>query len=258
MTDLPSAWLASRQLSGVKKSAAEGQMLRLRGYLTNRALGNGIERCLYELNPALPCVSRFVEAHHATDIRSLIKALDAVARTADSSTDLVDRDVAAYIAEKWEGGIRRLTAITKAGSDDAQRRCAVLRLFADLQKSQNAGPLPGLSAWLASYLMPVADGFHNRLQRQALITKLENLAPQGDLIAIDKLFRGREMRDLDARAYNNAVAEYAAMEHVIEAHKTGARARAELAIRIAAKHAVSVGYSLLTLSLLGVSAAAVL
>lgn len=258
LTDLPGAWLVSRQLSGVKKSAAEGQMLRLRGYLANQALGNGIERCLYELNPALPCVSRFVEGDHATDIRSLIKALDAVSRTADSSTNLVDRHVAAFIAEKWENGIRRLTAITKAGSDDAQRRFAILRLFADLQKSQDSGPVPGLSAWLASYLMPVAEGFHNRLQRQSLITKLENLAPQGDLAAIDKLFRGRQTRELDARAYNQAVADYAAMEHVIEAHKTGTRARAEMAVRIAAKYAVSVGYSLLTLSLLGVSAAAVL
>ena len=258
LTDLPGAWLVSRQLSGVKKSAAEGQILRLRGYLANQALGNGMERCLYELNPALPCVSRFVEGDHATDIRSLIKALDAVSRTADSSTNLVDRHVAAYIAEKWENGVRRLSAITKAGSDDAQRRCAILHLFADLQKSQDSGPLPGLSAWLASYLMPVAEGFHNRLQRQALTTKLENLAPQGDLVAIDKLFRGRQTHALDARAYKQAVTDYAVMEHVIEAYKTGTRARAELAVRIAAKYAVSVGYSLLTLSLLGVSAAAVL
>ena len=69
----------------MKKTAALGLLLRLRlrGHVANGSPGFGIERCLYELNPSLPCMSPLVARLHANGVHTLLLALNRVATAAD-------------------------------------------------------------------------------------------------------------------------------------------------------------------------------
>ncbi|MBI1243362.1 MAG: hypothetical protein GC202_00005, partial [Alphaproteobacteria bacterium] len=54
---LPGAWAHFHRMAGGKNGPPNGFVERLSKWIDDPAPGNGIERCLYELNPNLPCFS---------------------------------------------------------------------------------------------------------------------------------------------------------------------------------------------------------
>lgn len=256
--DLATDSIQSRGLSGVKKTAALGLLLRLRGHVANGSPGFGIERCLYELNPSLPCMSPLVARLHANGVHTLLLALNRVATAADESVELLDAHVAAFIAEKWENGQRRLSAVASAGSDEMGRRLAVLRLLAALQSDVRSGPLVGLTGWFAKRLDSLVSTYRNRNRRSELMRRLEQITAGGDLQAMAKLFRSYQGHDLDERAYHRAVAEYAALERGVLRLKAEQDGIPFATSRLTSRIVASAGYSLLMVSVVGAVIAAAL
>ncbi|MDP6885104.1 MAG: ABC transporter permease subunit, partial [Rhodospirillales bacterium] len=72
-------------------------------------IGYGIERCLYELNPGLPCQSPHLNHDYVTRIRDLLPALDETANRVSEKTLPIDRHIAAFIAEIVRSGIQAVS-----------------------------------------------------------------------------------------------------------------------------------------------------
>ena len=246
--DLPGAWITARRLSGIKKTAAQGQLLRLRAHVNNGTYGYGLERCLYELNPALPCLSPAIATHYVTNLKAMLFALDREAATADQSDELFDRHIAAFIAERWDGAQRRLAAYVKAGSDAMAQRQAMLRLFADLQKSNDVGPLRGIAGWIGKCLEPTVNGFRNPAKRRRFGREFERLAGGGNLAALVTLFRSLRSREADEKDFQAAAAMYSALEREVEAFKTQSKSLDGAAAQVSRRITVDAGYSVLALA----------
>ena len=256
--DLPGAWISARRLSGIKNTAAQGQMLRLRAHVNNPAYGYGLERCLYELNPALPCLSPTIAHYHVTDLQAMLLALDREAAAADQSKELFDRHIAAFIADRWDGAQRRLASYMKAGLDVMAQRQAMLRLFAELQQSREIGPLCGFAGWLTKCLEPVVNGFRNPAKRRQFGREFARLAGGGNLAALDRLFRSLQSREADETDFQAAAAMYAALEREVEAFKTLSKSLGGSAAKASRRIAIDVGYSVLALAFGAVIVAMVL
>jgi hypothetical protein len=143
--------------------------------------GGGLERCLYGMNPALPCQSPLIKDYCVTGLRDLISALERAAKHMGSDANPVDRHVAAFISDRSkEMGTALARAYEGKEAKSAQRFAPVL-ILAMLQKRRNGVPLPALAAWARDRLQPTVDALHRRSRREAITAVMDNAVKAGDL-----------------------------------------------------------------------------
>ncbi|MDP6804692.1 MAG: serine/threonine-protein kinase [Rhodospirillales bacterium] len=102
LRDIPAWWFAAQRNLRLGPGPVERSFALQRENLQNPDIGFGIERCLYELNPGLPCQSELVIQDFVADIEDLLPALNDAANRVDGKTNPGDRHIAAFIAARME------------------------------------------------------------------------------------------------------------------------------------------------------------
>lgn len=155
-------------------------------YLRMQAMGFGIERILYELNPELPCQSPLLADENVLSIEGVMMALDRMGIKKNKKFEYLDRHVAAFIATKLdiskEVKLPELHAFPALAQNP---QLIVLSLLAQAQRRAGRQKLRGLSCWACLRVLPLLDNFHSRSIRKSLRKELRNVAKSGDL---DKIF----------------------------------------------------------------------
>ena len=172
----------------------------MHAHLKQRGLGQGIERCLYEMNPELPCLGECVGAACVLDLATLLRALEANARVADFETSPIDIHVAAFVmARLFEAG----ASIAELSLDSIQKDKPLfeLSLLAAAQKTAGAGPSPLLARWLTHRVAPRLGRLHNRRLRRRLAAAIDKRQQTGDLDAVLQLVADKRMWDDDVRGF---------------------------------------------------------
>lgn len=182
---------------------------QLQQFVENGAPGFGLERCLYELNTATPCISPLIVEAGAVDLGGLLKALNEAVVKAGGNVEVLDRHVAAFVAARSTYAAKEIPKLAVEGADPAERRLAVLGLFAAIQDVSNCGPLPELAAWMDGRMSPVHDLFNNRGRRERLKSEAKTAASLGDMIAMFRVLGSAEARAEDLRGLKTAQREYA-------------------------------------------------
>jgi hypothetical protein len=193
-------------LSGAFKPYKELQQL-----LRHAGPGYGVERCLYELNPHLPCQSQAVESCYVESIRDLLPTLeDVVARTGGLPA-VFDRHFAAFIASHSKRNLDRdFQALEEARGDAVLAKLGMVKLFALLQAEHGPPSLPRLTAWLAADLEGAVERFASRTIRAEVRRRLDAAAPQGDLGALYNALYDSVLVARDQRGRRAAVHEFLA------------------------------------------------
>jgi hypothetical protein len=177
---------------------------RLQNYIKIKSIGFGLERCLYDLNPTLPCQSSLLTHQFVIDINQLLYFLN------DNSSRLVqsepvDRHIAAFLASKLELAQEIKLKIMKQMKDDrAKGQLVKLALLAFAQRKSNSGKLSGLANWTAGKLKSVVDSLHSRKLRKDMTSEMKSLADQGNLEAIMQLVCSSEYFQRDADGFAEA------------------------------------------------------
>ena len=115
---LPGLWFAAQTTSKPGFGPLDRMFAQLRACLQAPGPGYGLERCLYETNPALPCQSPQLSNQYVTEVRELMPALDEAAGHASAGTRPMDRHIAAFIAARFSHDIEpHLTAIGDSRED---------------------------------------------------------------------------------------------------------------------------------------------
>lgn len=249
---LPGMWLGSQTASKPGFGAHDRLFAQLRAYLQASGPGYGLERCLYESNPALPCQSPLLSNSYVTEIRELMPVLDEAAGHASGSRP-IDRHLAAFIAARFNQDIEpHLAAIADTREDKAI--IGMLSLLALLQWRLKVPPLFGLSSWIGGMLGPAINTFHNRETRREIEREIPRLVRQGSLPDLYDLIDNSERRRRDRDGYASAVAEFAAAEAEIQQIEGSDVARSAESIRkgrrSAAMAAVVIGLVTVCVSLL--------
>ncbi len=181
-------------------SAAIWRLQKVRPFLKNKALGFGIERVLYDLNPSMCCQSPLLKAYHITTALDALKTLDALAVNLAPETGLDDRHIAGFVAAKIEMNkelfIHDLSHVpTLAGNPEL----IMIKLLAKAQQKQPKLQLVGLCTWAAMRIERMLDVIHNRIIRKRLKLQLKKLAQSGNLYEVlgaiinaDVAFRDRD------------------------------------------------------------------
>ena len=154
--DLPLIWYTFQRSVFAGASVQQAEYVKLRGYLSINEPGYGFERCLYEINPSMPCQSEFIVKDYIFNIDDLLLALDAASNHIDTSTSPMDAHIAAFIAARFEEDIHpHLKALASPTQETAT--VGLLSLLAFLQWKLRVNALFGLSSWVGGLLGPAIN-----------------------------------------------------------------------------------------------------
>lgn len=205
--------LISRELfapwfkSAVKPSAEMMPWLRsfsqCRSYLKIDEIGYGIERCLYEFNPGMPCQSPLVAAEFIAYDEELLGALDRASNRVEPDARPVDRHIGAFIAARFNENIDpHLKAI--AAPEEERQIIGTLSLLAFLQWKLKTPAVLGLASWIGGLLGPAINTYHSRSTRRELEKSIPQLVRKGSLPELFDLIDNAERRQLDASGFEEA------------------------------------------------------
>lgn len=146
--------------------------------------GFGLERCFYELNPTIPCLSPSLIGSHVNTMAQFMKLAEKKLTTPGNQINPFDRHCAAFIAVKasGQGKTFRQIGLGKAGS--VKHSAGLLNMFGQLQKIYHPGPLPGFCLWADSLLKPLIANLKSELRREFVMKRFETARTSGNLGAI--------------------------------------------------------------------------
>ena len=177
---------------------------RLQNYIKAKSLGFGLERCLYDLNPSLPCQSPLTSTRYIVDINQLLYFLNDHALKLQTS-DPVDRHVAAFLASRLDISQEiKLKAMRKMHDEKIKNQLVKLALLAFAQKKSGAVKLSGLAEWMAGRLKVIVESLHSRRLRKDMAAELKTLSEQGNLEAVLQLISTSEYFSKDHDGFMEA------------------------------------------------------
>ena len=202
-------WMALQPRSRPELLHLYGVFESLPGFIEHNEWSEGIERCLYELNPFYHCRSPYLEQLMAYRIEDVLAGLNRVAAECDQTQLPIDRHIAAFIVArtpKIEGRMLRSLGAFETSRAEAVISC--LTVLAQLQKDLKVEPLPELSLWFAALLQPAIEKFHNIKRRAEIAADIEKIADTGDLTDLLHLVDDPEALSEDERRFKVACHEY--------------------------------------------------
>jgi hypothetical protein len=209
--DLPSQWLTIPENARPESVPMTKLFAQMRTYLQINDPGYGVERCLYEMNPSLPCQSPLIIEDYVVKIEELLPALDRTASRTDTKVRPIDRHIAAFVAARFNQDIDpHLRALASPKVETSL--IGMLSLLAYLQWKLRSPGLLGLSSWLGGLLGPAINTYHSRTTRREIEREIPRLVRQGSLPELFDLIDNAEKRKKDNDGYASARAEYARAE----------------------------------------------
>lgn len=193
----------------------------------SESIGYGVERCLYELNPDLACLSPLlIHAQVVTPAEALI-ALEEVAMQPNRPACPVDRHLAAFLMSRW----KELNFIDMKDLGKPQREIkslAVLKILAGIQGHFKVQGLPNLCQWMADLCAPIITHYHNLKSRSYVQNEVIKAVASGQLIKLVHLFASRQALMDDKSDFQFAKIEILLIESEIKEIEAKIRNRNQL------------------------------
>ncbi len=191
----------------------------MRSYLDRPLPGYGLERCLYQLNTCMPCLSPMLEKHYVLEPDQLLRALEEVAGRGDRPAEPLDRHVLAFaMARQISINERALMALgPEAGGNE--RIVGTLEVLMEMQAQTKVHPLPRLCTWMAERMEPLIERFNSRTLRQRVREELSRQAQLGAFRNLFSIIQNGNLLKRDAAGFAKAKRHYVETTEVIAARE---------------------------------------
>jgi hypothetical protein len=153
---------------------------RLGGMIEKTSYGNGLERAMYELNPAMPCLSPMLRDQCVVSTKALLPALERAAGLAGRPREPMDRHIAAFLVVRDRRSEMLLEPMT-AGENSPRRGLAMLTLYSEMQSRYGPDSLPQLARWLAPFLEGSVQRYFGKALRETMQKHLQDTVERGNL-----------------------------------------------------------------------------
>ena len=216
-SDLTGFWIELHK-NTADYAAITGKLQKIRNFMRMNAYGFGIERCIYDISPTLPCQSPLVRQYNVTTLEELLIIMDKIANEKGINEDFMDRHIAGFIANKLELA-REVNLSEVSGVPELAKNNKLLSLKLLVRAQQKIGnnKLTGLGLWIAINLAPLFSNIHRRSQRKTLSSSLKIAANSGSLKAIGDIFLNPDVFVSDYEGFQRAKHEYSARKkHISE------------------------------------------
>lgn len=190
-------------------------MQKVHGFITMNAYGFGIERCIYDLNPTLPCQSNLMSNNFIIDIKQLLYFLN------DNSENLknydpMDKHIAAFLASKL--GLTQEVKVNfkyKVNNMKATTQLTKMAIFSYAQKRTNIVRLNGLCDWLVDGMEEIFTLIKSKKNRKEFQKEISRVAKSGSISAVLESIISSGMIDRDIDELAVARNEYSLLTNEI-------------------------------------------
>ncbi len=206
---LPGHWLDMQPDGAADPPQPLAPFDRMSFYLERRSLGQGIERCLYQFNPDMPCISPFVYGQYVMTLEQLMASLERTAEKRIPDSPPWDHHVTAFIAARLDRlPDKVLQAIAKV-DDPLTHHRAALHMLARVQRYYGPKNLPNMCEWVRPMAEKIIDSMHNRRTKERLHKMLSHAVETGSLVEVLAAVDDPEARREDKDGFERARQEYA-------------------------------------------------
>ena len=214
--EVPKLWFEGQGEYQPDNSVMESNFRELRGYLTQTAMGYGLERCLYEMNDAMPCLSSLLGEEYVVELKELLPALELnAANRTDPKQIPCDRHIAAFMGARARSDIdRNLSSLSDPSAGIALM--ALMNLMAVFQYRLGPEQLPNLTAWMGFIAKPVVSAYHGREKRKELEKEMPKIIRRGSIVELFQLLDDPNAREKDRHEFGWAQKQYSAAEEEIK------------------------------------------
>ena len=186
----------------------------------------GFERCLYSLNPSLPCQSPLLGKYFVNRVEDLLPTLETVLTQNAELPNFFDPHLVAYIlAHVPDVPPSWYTELSSAVWHE--QYLGVIRLFVLLQERYHPQKLTKLSQFLAKHLFLVTESYHSRARQKALQKRIEDAKTQGQIKIFLEILDNPEERKQDERDFLTIKEIYNGLEKMVMDVKHQIRITAE-------------------------------
>jgi eukaryotic-like serine/threonine-protein kinase len=179
--------------------------------LEQTGMGFGIERLLYEMCPACPCLSPLVRDFYVLTPSDLLMAFESLAPRAPKGREPMDRHVAAFIAAHDKTMNDRMLAPLANQNDAARRLVALVNILADAQSRFGPAKLPQLCQWLMNLLDPAFNRLKNQENREKIKSEAAKAARDGVIAHMLRYIDNPDILRADDKGFIQAARRYDAL-----------------------------------------------
>ncbi|WP_245580077.1 serine/threonine protein kinase [Niveispirillum irakense] len=198
-----------------------------RTLLEHVGMGFGIERVLYELCPACPCLAPHLRDYYVLTPAELLAALEQIATKPTRGRDPVDRHVMAFLTTHHKKLNDRLLQPLSSQHDPARRIIAMISILADVQNRFGPARLPHLCAWMVTLMEPVFKRFKNKETREKMKIEVAQAARDGVLDALVRIVDNIDVIRADDKGFLTAMRQYESLTRQIDRLRSGASLKSD-------------------------------
>ncbi|MBL4667284.1 MAG: hypothetical protein JKY04_07900 [Sneathiella sp.] len=189
------------------------------------ALGFGLERCLYELNSSLSCMSPVLKGCYVRDVEQLLDLLEVIALKENGKIKPFDRHISAFIATRANGMQKYFLKLATISTTDVDYTLNQISILGRLQHLLSPSPKPGLCLWVKTVMTPLINKIHSDIRREFLKKKLEKVIDSGNIEQVLKEIDLKNSLRRDAKEYDQAIKDFKGIINSISSLENGEKAR---------------------------------
>lgn len=168
-------------------------------------IGYGIERCLFDLNPTIPCHSPVLNKKFCIGVEDVLVTLENFAP--DFEAIFGKRTISSFLAARLGLAVDlKIPRYDDYPNIQKSRALQVLQLLAMAQKQFKIGKLPRLCVIIKNALIDLFDAYLNSsdIKRQ-IFSNLDVIAENGDFSQMLSVLSNSDFYERDQKGYENAV-----------------------------------------------------
>lgn len=204
-------WVDSQSSSVPDVSSMVSRFDGTRAYLRQKGIGNGLERCIYAMNPEAPCLSEKLQKYYVRSPEDMMRAFEKLSSQAGRPAMFFDRHSIAFLLVKDRKNIDPYIHDLNA-TEPYRRILSEAKILATIQKRSQMERFPGIAKWMIENLGPVYERFHDRELRVEIKKKANVLQESGDLPKIVILFDNPSLYQEDNMNFRKSMRKYHDLE----------------------------------------------
>ncbi len=183
-----------------------------RAILRQKKRGNSIEKCIYHLCRAAPCLSPQFKSYFVYDAGSCLTSFEDLSSKGGQIALFMDQHCMAFFSVHEKKLIEPVTYDLDQPDKDNQIS-GNLRFLAALQKKSMIKSLPAIAKVFVESLSGVYEVYNNIKLREQIVGSVRKEGEKGSLVGMSALIENDNARQRDAKAFQLAKQEFKMLQY---------------------------------------------
>ncbi len=204
-------WLNAQSDKTIDYGSVATRFESCRGFLKNKLLGFGLERCLYVLNSEAACLSSKLDKYYVKSPEELVIALEKLCKDKQIKDLMLDRHSIAFLSAK-DSRILDNFLIELNSPESYKNILGNIWAITNIQKRYELPPFPHIATHIVNMMGPVLERFHDRNLRKRMQSEFDKIKKSGELSRVTAILENPEIIETDSKNFYKNMARFRSLE----------------------------------------------